>query len=75
MDAAQSGTDRGEGLRQMLRDAAKRPFDVVLLRDLSCFRRRPLLVHQVGVKVGVVSPPLVICADCEVQSTDPSKED
>jgi DNA invertase Pin-like site-specific DNA recombinase len=70
-DAPQSGLRRGKNLLQMIKDAAARLFDVVLVRDLDRFGRNRLLAQNVlddlgaaGVSVGVVSNPPAFCAEC-----------
>lgn len=70
-DAPQSGLRMGEGLLQMMKDAAAGLFDVVLVRDLDRFGRSPALVQhvldglgEVGVIVGVVSDPPPLCDGC-----------
>ena len=61
----------GRGLLRMMRDAAVRPFDVVLIRDLDRFGRDPELARSVlndlgavGVMVGLVSDLPALCDDC-----------
>ncbi len=70
-DAPQSGRRMGRGLLRMMRDAAVRPFDVVLIRDLDRFGRDPELARSVlndlgavGVMVGLVSDLPALCDDC-----------
>lgn len=70
-DAPQSGLPKGKGLLQMMKNAAARLFDIVLVRDLDRFGRNPELVQhvldglgEVGVIVGVVPDPPALCDDC-----------
>lgn len=70
-DVGQSGRRTGRALQQMIEDAAGGRFKVVLVRDLSRIGRHPALVQNVlnmlgavGVSVGVVPDPPVVCDDC-----------
>lgn len=70
-DAPQSGLQMGQGLLQMMGDAAARLFDVMLVRDLDRFGRNPEPAQSVlddlgavGVVVGVVPDPPALCDDC-----------
>lgn len=81
-DAAQSGLRMGEGLLQMMKDAAAGLFEVVLVRDLDRIGRNPELVQhvldglgQVGVIVGVVSDPPPLCDDCVAELLAGAKDD
>lgn len=70
-DEPRSGRAPREGLMQMLHGAARRAFDVLLVRDLDRLGRDAGFVQQLlnmlgaaGVIVGVVQDPQVLCAEC-----------
>lgn len=81
-DAPQNGLRMGEGLLQMMKDAAAGLFEVVLVRALDRIGRNPELVQhvldglgQVGVIVGVVSDPPPLCDDCVAELLAGAKDD
>ncbi|MGH6978687.1 MAG: recombinase family protein [Brevundimonas sp.] len=80
-DAPQSGLRKGKNLLQMMKDAA-RLFDVVLVRGLDRFGRNVVLVQHVlddlgavGVSVGVVSDPPLLCEDCSLAKIEEDSGD
>jgi DNA invertase Pin-like site-specific DNA recombinase len=81
-DASQSGLRKGKKLLQMMKDAAPRLFDVVLVRSVDRFGRNLVLVQHVlddlgavGVSVGVVSDPPLLCEDCSLPKTEEESGD
>lgn len=81
-DESQSGLWKGKKLLQMMKDAAARLFDVVLVRSVDRFGRNVVLVQHlldelgaVGVRVGVVSDPPLLCADCSLAKTEKDSGD
>ena len=81
-DAPQSGLRKGKNLLQMMKEAAARLFDVVLVRGLDRFGRNVVLVQHVlddlgavGVSVGVVSDPPLLCEDCSLAKIEEDSGD